>query len=129
MKGVGLLNAIQIAPTTSGDPAPQLSGNSLIFSGMAAGSNPAAQSVTISNTGGGALKAASSTDFRALEQPSGADRFAATWYAVGSFSFDVNFTDGLTRQLALYAMDYDNSGRSQRIDVIDSASERSPRFA
>ena len=37
VKGVGLLNAIQIAPTTGGDPSPalQLSGNSLTFSGMA----------------------------------------------------------------------------------------------
>ena len=66
--------------------------------------------------------ASSTSDVRALELPSGTGRFAATWYGTGSFSFDVNFTDGLTHQLALYAMDYDSSGRSQRADIIDSAS-------
>ncbi|HEY3455101.1 MAG TPA: malectin domain-containing carbohydrate-binding protein, partial [Bryobacteraceae bacterium] len=66
--------------------------------------------------------AASTTDGRALQQPTGTGRFAATWYGAGSFSFDVRFTDGATHQLALYATDYDSSGRSQRVDILDSTS-------
>ena len=46
---------------------------------------------------------------------------AATWYASGTYSFDVNLTDGNAHQFALYAIDYDNSGRSQRIDIVDTA--------
>ncbi|HEY3457356.1 MAG TPA: hypothetical protein VGK64_22440 [Bryobacteraceae bacterium] len=66
--------------------------------------------------------AASTTDGRALQQPTGTGRFAATWYGAGSFSFDVSFTDGATHRLALYAMDYDSSGRSERVDILDSTS-------
>ncbi len=64
----------------------------------------------------------SASDPRAMQQPSGTGRIAGTWYASSSFSFDVNLTDTATHQIALYAMDYDNSGRSERIDVVDYAS-------
>ena len=59
---------------------------------------------------------ASTSDPRVLQQPSGASRVAVTRFASGTYSFDANFTDGNTHQLALYAIDYDNSGRSPRID-------------
>ena len=62
------------------------------------------------------------TETRALQYVNGTSRVAATWYAASTFSFDLNLTDGATHQLALYATDYDSSGRAQRIDVVDSVS-------
>src|SRR2546430_3939982 len=35
-------------------------------------------------------------------------------------SFDLNFTDGNTHQVALYCVDYESAGRAQRIDVSDA---------
>jgi hypothetical protein len=61
----------------------------------------------------------STSDVRALQQPSGSSRLAASWYSFSSFSFDVNLTDGNTHQVALYALDWDNAGRSQRVDIVD----------
>ncbi len=57
---------------------------------------------------------------RALQPVSGTARVAAVWYSSSSFTLDVNTTDGNTHQVALYASDYDNSGRTERIDVLDS---------
>src|SRR5262249_42892001 len=45
--------------------------------------------------------AKSTKDLRALSKPSGG-RIAAAWYAAGSFSVNVNVTDGQTHQVALY---------------------------
>ncbi len=65
----------------------------------------------------------STSDARALEVPGSGNRLAATWwYAGGSFSFDLNLTDGLTHQISLYAVDFDNSGRSEQIEIIDPSS-------
>jgi hypothetical protein len=64
----------------------------------------------------------SAAETRALQYASGTSRVAGTWYAADSFSFDLNITDGATHQLALYATDYDSSGRAQRIDLLDSVS-------
>jgi hypothetical protein len=53
---LGILNAIQISPSGGGSsPALQVTGGALTFSGTAGGSNPASQSVSISNAGGGTL--------------------------------------------------------------------------
>jgi hypothetical protein len=66
--------------------------------------------------------AASTTDVRALQQPgSTTTRIAATWYAGGSFTVDVNLTDGQQHQLALYLLDWDSQGRSERVDVLDAS--------
>jgi hypothetical protein len=62
------------------------------------------------------------SDVRALQQPSGSSRLAATWYSFGSFSFDVNLTDGNTHQFAIYALDWDSAGRAQRVDIVDGTS-------
>src|SRR6202163_2475082 len=44
--------------------------------------------------------ACSPTDVRALQKPlSATDRIAATWYSYGSFTMDLNFTDGQQHQL------------------------------
>jgi glucose/arabinose dehydrogenase len=62
----------------------------------------------------------STSDVRALQRPTGSNRFAATWYS-GSFTIDLNLTDGASHQIALYGVDWDAAGRSQRIDVLDAA--------
>ncbi|MGA2716917.1 MAG: hypothetical protein ABSG41_27840, partial [Bryobacteraceae bacterium] len=64
----------------------------------------------------------SNSDARALDVPNSGNRLAATWYAGGSFSYDLNLTDGLTHQISLYAVDFDSAGRSERIDIIDPSS-------
>jgi hypothetical protein len=63
---------------------------------------------------------ASTTDPRALTMPVGSGGIAATWYELPSFNFVINFTDGATHQLALYAVDWDNQGRSETIQVLDA---------
>jgi hypothetical protein len=44
---------------------------------------------------------------------------AATWYAA-SFSFDVDFTDGNTHQVAIYVMDWDSKGRQETVQIVDA---------
>jgi hypothetical protein len=62
------------------------------------------------------------TDVRALVNPAGG-RIAAAWYSASSFSVNVYVTDGQTHQIALYVMDWNNAGRSERIDVLNSAGQ------
>jgi Concanavalin A-like lectin/glucanases superfamily/Protein of unknown function (DUF1573) len=65
--------------------------------------------------------AASTTDSRALLQSSSSSaRVAATWYNTPTFSVDVSVTDGKTHQFALYAVDWDNRGRAETLQVIDA---------
>jgi serine protease len=66
--------------------------------------------------------APSTTDPRALQQPGSASRIAACWYASGSFTVDLNLTDGQQHRVALYLLDWDSQGRSERIDILDAAS-------
>jgi hypothetical protein len=68
------------------------------------------------------LWASSTSDLRAPQKVSASDRIAACWYASGSFSIDLNFTDGKTHQVALYLLDWDTRGRSQRVDILDANS-------
>ena len=63
----------------------------------------------------------STTDPRALQTGSGSGSIAAAWYNDPSFYFDVNLTDGNSHQVSLYALDWDNSGRSETIQVLDAA--------
>ena len=65
--------------------------------------------------------AASTSDGRALRRSSGADRVAATWYG-DAFDVNVNVTGGQPHQVAIYMVDWDNNGRSQRVDVLDAVS-------
>ena len=65
--------------------------------------------------------AASTTDVRALQKASGADRIAARWESNSFLTIDINLTDGLTHRVALYAVDWDGNNRSQRVDVVDWA--------
>ena len=64
--------------------------------------------------------AKSTSDPRALQ--TGGTGLAACWYKAGTFSFDVNLTDGNTHQVALYALDWDMHGRGEAITVVDANS-------
>ncbi len=65
--------------------------------------------------------AASTSDVRGLQKAlSATDRIAATWYSFGTFTIDVNFTDGVLHQLALYCVDWDQGGaRAQTVNILD----------
>ena len=64
---------------------------------------------------------ASTTDTRALQKANSTDRLAARWESSSFFTIDVNVTDGLQHRLAIYGLDWDGSNRTQRVDVVDSA--------
>ena len=59
------------------------------------------------------------SETRALQNNTGTDRVVAAWYAANSFNLDFNFTDTNTHRVSLYFMDWDNAGRSERVEVID----------
>jgi hypothetical protein len=63
----------------------------------------------------------STTDPRALQKAGTSDRVAASWFANSEFSVEVNFIDGKTHRLGIYCLDWDASGRSQTVDVLDRA--------
>ena len=63
----------------------------------------------------------STSDVRALQRPSLVDRIASCWYADVNFTYDVNFTDGLSHQLSLYLLDWDVRDRVELIEVLDAA--------
>src|SRR5262249_49554877 len=57
-------------------------------------------------------------DVRAPQRASGNGRLASTWYGFSDMAFDINLTDGASHQVAMYFLDWDNSGRCERVDVI-----------
>ena len=76
---------------------------------------------TVSPNGAAWMWDASPASVRALQRASGKGRIAAAWYAGERLSIEVNITDGRAHQVALYGLDWDTAGRSERIDVIDVA--------
>ena len=65
------------------------------------------------------------TDPRALQIPSSSGRIAAAWYSSHfsvppTFTLDISFNDGQSHQIALYALDWDNQGRAESIQVLDA---------
>ena len=66
--------------------------------------------------------ASTTTDPRALQNGSNTGRIASTWYSGSSFYFDVNLLDGNPHQLAFYALDWDNQGRGEMIQILDANS-------
>jgi hypothetical protein len=65
--------------------------------------------------------AASTTDVRGLQKAaSSTDRLAATWYG-GTFSIDVNLTDGNVHLVGVYVVDWDSTSRSETLEVHDAA--------
>jgi hypothetical protein len=68
---------------------------------------------------------ASTSDPRALYTSSAATgRMASTYYSgsSGTFTFDVNLTDGNMHQVAVYALDFENFGRAETIKVLNATS-------
>jgi methionine-rich copper-binding protein CopC len=63
--------------------------------------------------------AASTSDVRALQVPGSTSRFAGGWYSASSFTIDVNLTDGQVHPLSIYALDWDTTVRSEKIQVLD----------
>ena len=62
----------------------------------------------------------STSDAWGLEKAySDTDRIEATWYTGGSFTIDMNFTDGGTHQLAVYCLDESGGSRTETISVLD----------
>ena len=61
-----------------------------------------------------------STDIAALEKYSGSDRIASCWYASSGFFADLNLTDGQTRRVALYFLDWDAIGRKGSVTISDA---------
>src|SRR5207244_1005866 len=50
------------------------------------------------------------------------DRIAGCWYSSGTFSIDLNLTDGQAHRVAFYCLDWDNNGRVQQVEVINADS-------
>jgi subtilisin family serine protease len=78
--------------------------------------------VTVTASGNiGATWASSTSDPRATQKASAADRIAACWFSSTSFTIDLAFNDTNTHQVALYLLDWDAylGGRSERIDTLD----------
>ena len=88
--------------------------------GEATSSYPSYASVTATGQSSWVWSSAT-TDVRALQRPGGAGRIAGTWYG-SVFDIEVNLQDGLAHRVALYAVDWDGLGRSQRVDILDAAS-------
>jgi hypothetical protein len=62
------------------------------------------------------------TNVSALSNPAGG-RIEANWYALNSFSVNVDITDGQTHEVALYFLDVNDAARSERVDVLNSAGQ------
>ncbi len=64
--------------------------------------------------------AASTTAPQALSLPGGGGAAATTWYGQTA-SIDVGLGDGQVHDVAIYAVDWNNQGRSERVQVINAA--------
>jgi hypothetical protein len=66
--------------------------------------------------------APSTSDASALADPTTAgNSFASAWYSSSNFTVDLDFTDGQAHRVAFYMVDYDDSARTQTVDVINPA--------
>ena len=79
--------------------------------------------VTVTWSGNQFYEWSSSTpDVRALQQPSlPTNRLAAAWYNGNVMTANLAFNDGNTHQVEAYVVDWDNSGRSEQITILDSS--------
>src|SRR5262249_44453585 len=89
---------------------------------VAAGSAALPTYAAITTAGAATATWASITaDPRALQQPGHAGRSATYWYSPTSFTVNVSLADGQVHELSLYAVDWDNQGRSEQIQLINTA--------
>ncbi|HEV2200140.1 MAG TPA: hypothetical protein VGR73_09980 [Bryobacteraceae bacterium] len=63
--------------------------------------------------------AASTADVRALERTTGAGRIASTYYSSANFAVELKFTDGNQHRAAFYFLDFENSHRTETVQVVD----------
>jgi hypothetical protein len=85
---------------------------------------PANTTFAVNNNNGTWVWTGSTADPRALQIPGAAagTGIAGCWYKNHeSFALDINFADSNNHQVALYALDWDNTGRSESIVVLDAA--------
>ena len=76
--------------------------------------------VTVTSAGTSSYTWPSTTAAQALEvPPNGASRIAACWDSTSNFTVDVDVASG-TYNLELYVLDYDNSGRSEQIQLSNA---------
>jgi hypothetical protein len=68
--------------------------------------------------------ASSTSDPRALQIASGsANRLAAVYYSTaGSFTINLNLSDGKAHKVSLYLLDWDTTGRTETVTILDAAS-------
>ena len=72
--------------------------------------------------------AASSTDVRALQAPSGLEREAATYYDPNEIQLQLTFPVGYSGSLELYAVDWDSSTRREVVTVNGQTAALSSPF-
>ncbi len=60
------------------------------------------------------------TDVRALQRATLANRIAACWYATTGFEVALALSDSVAHRVGFYCLDLDTTNRIQRIDVVDS---------
>ena len=63
----------------------------------------------------------STTDPRAFQDAGGVGEVAACWYSGSSFTVAVNLSDGQAHNLELYFDDWDQTGRSEQVQITSSA--------
>jgi hypothetical protein len=85
-----------------------------------AGSVPPYASLTV-RSGRDNLWAANTIDVRALQTADGTARLAGSWSSAKALSFDISLIDGHKHQLAMYAVDWDQRGRMEQVQVLDAA--------
>jgi hypothetical protein len=59
------------------------------------------------------------SDLRALQKPSGGDRFAGAWNSTNNIYFYLKFRDSASHEVAFYFVDYDRAGRQQKLEIFD----------
>ena len=60
----------------------------------------------------------STSELRALQRFDNTNRIAAGWYSSTNFVVNFNYVDGQTHRLGMYFMDWDNSARAQKVEVL-----------
>jgi hypothetical protein len=80
---------------------------------------------TISTTGRTGSWTTNTTDPRALQVPGGSNRVAGYWVCPSNgsgcnYTIDMNLTDGNTHQVSVYALDWDNNGRTETIAITNA---------
>ena len=63
----------------------------------------------------------STLDARGPQRAAVNDRIAPCWYSGNTFDIDVSVAGDTARLVSLYFLDWDNAGRSQKVEVLDKS--------